>query len=295
VRRNTTVGLYLVTTTTSACALSTAGPSWIVSIDSPVGKCDVAPSDTAAPFIIQLRGGTESGGATTTVAAGQAAVVFNGLGRPTPLPAGTIAINFTDAAGAACKESGGPVRCLRAEISVGGQIRMCDPAFPIDATPPDAGLHMIQRSKVQGQAGVMLLEALIAILIFSLGILSLVALQATSIQLTGDAKYRTDATLLANRLIGEMWVSGGTLATLKTNFEADGAAYDAWLADVSGPDGLPGVVAASSGVESTLPIVSVDAATGVVRIDLFWRTPEMAADEAGHRHVVVSQIARNNP
>jgi type IV fimbrial biogenesis protein FimT len=138
VRRNTTVGLYLVTTTTSACALSTAGPSWIVSIDSPVGKCDVAPSDTAAPFIIQLRGGTESGGATTTVAAGQAAVVFNGLGRPTPLPAGTIAINFTDAAGAACKESGGPVRCLRAEISVGGQIRMCDPAFPIDATPPDA-------------------------------------------------------------------------------------------------------------------------------------------------------------
>jgi type IV pilus assembly protein PilV len=56
----------------------------------------------------------------------------------------------------------------------------------------------------------MLLEALIAILIFSLGILSLVALQATSIQLTSDAKYRTDATLLANRLIGQMWVSGGT-------------------------------------------------------------------------------------
>ncbi|MBL8367702.1 MAG: hypothetical protein JNM54_07255, partial [Candidatus Accumulibacter sp.] len=43
------------------------------------------------------------------------------------------------------------------------------------------------------QAGVMLLEALIAILVFSLGILSLVALQATSIKLTGDAKYRTDA------------------------------------------------------------------------------------------------------
>ena len=47
-----------------------------------------------------------------------------------------------------------------------------------------------------GQSGVMLLEALIAILIFSLGILSLVALQATAVQLTSDAKYRTDATLL---------------------------------------------------------------------------------------------------
>jgi type IV pilus assembly protein PilV len=60
----------------------------------------------------------------------------------------------------------------------------------------------------RAQAGVMLLEALIGILIFSLGILSLVALQATSIQLTSDAKYRTDASLLANRLIGQMWASG---------------------------------------------------------------------------------------
>jgi hypothetical protein len=31
----------------------------------------------------------------------------------------------------------------------------------------------------------------------------------------------------------------------------------------------------------------------VVEITLFWRTPEMAAAEAGHRHVVVSQIVSN--
>jgi type IV fimbrial biogenesis protein FimT len=130
VRRNTTVGFYLVDTTTSACALSTAGPNWIVSVDSPVGQCDVAASDTVAPRIIQSRAGNESGAAATTVAAGQSSVVFNGLGRPTPLPGGNIAINFTDAAGAACVAAGGPVRCLRAEVSVGGQIRMCDPALP---------------------------------------------------------------------------------------------------------------------------------------------------------------------
>lgn len=152
---------------------------------------------------------------------------------------------------------------------------------------------------VRGQAGIMLLEALIAILIFSLGILTVIALQATSIKLTGDAKYRTDATLLANRLIGQMWVSGGDLATLKTDFETDGAAYDAWLAEVSGRDGLPGVVAASSGVVSTLPLVSVDttagATAGQVVITLFWRTPEMRADKPGHRHIVVSQIVKNIP
>jgi type IV pilus assembly protein PilV len=138
------------------------------------------------------------------------------------------------------------------------------------------------------QAGVMLLEALIAILVFSLGILSLVALQATSIKLTGDAKYRTDATLLANRLIGQMWVSNGDLSV----FATDGAAYNAWLSRGLRHEGLPGVVAASSGVVSTLPTVTVDGA-GVVEITLFWRTPEMATDVPGHRHVVVSQVVRN--
>ena len=55
----------------------------------------------------------------------------------------------------------------------------------------------------------MLLEALVAILIFSIGILAMVAMQAVAIKQTGDANYRTRATLLANRLIGQMWVSSG--------------------------------------------------------------------------------------
>ena len=147
------------------------------------------------------------------------------------------------------------------------------------------------------QSGVMLLEALIAILIFSLGILSLVALQATAVQLTSDAKYRTDATLLANRLLGQMWTSSGNLTAMKTAFQTGGTAYNAWLADVSGRDGLPGVVAASTGVVSTLPTVTVDdtagATAGQVVITLRWRTPEMPLNAAGHQHVVVSQVSRN--
>jgi len=147
------------------------------------------------------------------------------------------------------------------------------------------------------QAGVMLLEALIAILVFSLGILSVVALQATTVQLTSDAKYRTDATLLANRLLGQMWTSSGNLTAMKTAFQTGGTAYNAWLADVSGRDGLPGVVAASTGVVSTLPTVTVDdtagATAGQVVITLRWRTPEMPLNAAGHQHVVVSQVSRN--
>ena len=154
------------------------------------------------------------------------------------------------------------------------------------------------------QSGVMLLEALIAILIFSLGILSLVALQAAAVQLTSDAKYRTDATLLANRLIGQMWTSSQMqianpttrVTQLRAAFQTGGSAYNAWLADVSGRDGLPGVVAASANVVSTLPTVTVDntagATLGQVVITLRWRTPEMPLNAPGHQHVVVSQIAR---
>ena len=145
------------------------------------------------------------------------------------------------------------------------------------------------------QSGIMLLEALIAILIFSLGILTLVALQATSIKLTGDAKYRTDATLLANRLIGQMWVSGGDLAALEAHFKTGGDAYNDWLSDAAKngvKDRLPGV---SDGTAPTLPLVEVTLTptSALVKITVFWRTPEMNAKEPGHRHIVTTQIAKN--
>ena len=137
-----------------------------------------------------------------------------------------------------------------------------------------AGLLMnIRTSFTHKQSGIMLIEALIAILIFSLGILTVIALQATSVRLTSDARIRTTATLLANRLIGQMWVSGDSIADIKTSFETGGSAYNAWLADVSTRDGLPGVVAASAGVVSTLPTVTVNdtagATAGQVVITLF--------------------------
>ena len=157
---------------------------------------------------------------------------------------------------------------------------------------------MINAKWADRQSGVVLLEALIAILIFSLGVLTIVALQATSIKLTTDAKYRTNATLLANRLIGQMWTASGNLTTLKANFDSvtSGAGYATWLAEVQQPDGLPGVADASGSRVSTLPIVTVNDSAGVnggvVTIELFWRTPEMKPEQR-HRHVVSSQIVRN--
>ena len=55
----------------------------------------------------------------------------------------------------------------------------------------------------------MLLEALIGLLIFSLGILALVAMQSVAISNVSNAKYRVEAALFADEIISQMWVNSG--------------------------------------------------------------------------------------
>ena len=90
--------------------------------------------------------------------------------------------------------------------------------------------------QIQSQSGVMLIEALLAILIFSIGVLGLVSLQAAANKASTQAKYRTEASLLANDLIGRMWVSDRSVGTIVSNFSdpANCAAAKA-LADVLNP------------------------------------------------------------
>lgn len=57
------------------------------------------------------------------------------------------------------------------------------------------------------QQGVVLLESMIAILIFSMGILALVGLQTAMVKNTSDAKYRSEATFVAQQKIGEIWTN----------------------------------------------------------------------------------------
>lgn len=139
------------------------------------------------------------------------------------------------------------------------------------------------------QGGVMLLEALIAILIFSIGILGVVGLQATAVQQSTEARYRSEAAQLADQLIGTMWTSNRNVAALQTQFNTCGNAtcggYQAWFTRVRGT--LPGVVAASP----TEPAVNVDG-TGIVTITLFWRSPGDSAAEAPHRFDVQAQIGQ---
>lgn len=138
------------------------------------------------------------------------------------------------------------------------------------------------------QAGVVLLEALIAILIFSMGILAIVGLQAAAVKNAGDAKYRSDASLLVNQLVGQMLVSNrSSLANLQAAFQSpSGASYVTWSNTVAAA--LPGV----SAVPPTVTIIqtgstSSNAPSNQATITVRWQAPN---DALTHSYTAIAQI-----
>jgi len=129
------------------------------------------------------------------------------------------------------------------------------------------------------QSGVALLEALVGILIFSIGILALMGLQAQSIRNTVEAKYRNEAAYLANQIIGQMWVDRSNLA-----------AYD------TGGGANPNMVAWENQVANTLPRVvagganspTIIVAGSQVTVTIFWQLP--GSDSVQRQLSVVAQI-----
>jgi type IV pilus assembly protein PilV len=74
---------------------------------------------------------------------------------------------------------------------------------------PDLG-HMPHR---RHEGGVVLLEVLVAILIFSIGILAVIGMQASAIANVSDSQYRLNASNIATQQIGKMWVDQANLAS----------------------------------------------------------------------------------
>ena len=87
----------------------------------------------------------------------------------------------------------------------------------------------------RNQGGVMLLEAMIGILIFSLGVLALVAMQAVSISNVSNARFRSEAAFLANEIISQAWVDRGGTPPNLPNYRWPGGntAVANWVAKVN--------------------------------------------------------------
>lgn len=120
------------------------------------------------------------------------------------------------------------------------------------------------------QHGSMMLEALISILIFSIGILAIIGLQAASIKMSSDAKYRSDASFLASQLVAQMW-NGVAVQVPATGFNCNanplnsdaytGTEFNPYLGNYSGLSITGGAAFSNwaSAVVATLPNPSASA------------------------------------
>ncbi|MDR2238840.1 MAG: prepilin-type cleavage/methylation domain-containing protein [Zoogloeaceae bacterium] len=125
-------------------------------------------------------------------------------------------------------------------------------------------LESNRRSPVSSQQGVVLLEVLISILIFSMAVLAIVGLQASMVRNATDAKLRADASYIAQREVGAMWA------------DPDNASAHVTAAPTNISNLLPG---------GTLTVAQV--VTGQYQITVNWQIPGGIA----HKHTVIATIA----
>ena len=137
--------------------------------------------------------------------------------------------------------------------------------------------------KSRHQAGVILIEALIGILIFSIGILALLGMQGAAIKNTTDARYRSEAAFLATQVVGQMWVDLANLASYDTDNAAAYGARDNWVNAVANT--LPGVTIGGARTPTIQvgPDPVLGLATQEVRVTVQWQQP----GETDTRQVII--------
>lgn len=120
-----------------------------------------------------------------------------------------------------------------------------------------------------GQRGIVLLETLIAILIFSIGILALVGVQAIMISNAADARYRSEANFIAQKRIAEIWADPSNLAS----FDEPAPGLD---------------------ISATLPKgrrTTVQTSPGEFMVTVSWQPPGDPDDPVVHQHVAIARVA----
>ena len=126
----------------------------------------------------------------------------------------------------------------------------------------------------KNQAGSVLLEALISVAIFVVGVLGIMQLSGTLVKQTTESKYRTDASFFAQEAVGRMWADRANIASYGT------ATYAPRVAIANKITGaLP-----NGGLDITL---APSATKTDARIAVSWRQ----AGESQRQVVVVTTIA----
>lgn len=128
--------------------------------------------------------------------------------------------------------------------------------------------------------GAVLLEAFIAVLLFSMGMLALVGVQAAALKNTADAKNRTEAAYLASQIIAQMWVENpSNLAAYAHNPSGSNCAFSgsassnanvvAWLGTSSTPGTVAGTLPGALSARQQITI----GANNIVTVTVCWQNP----------------------
>lgn len=121
--------------------------------------------------------------------------------------------------------------------------------------------------------GMSLLEVLVAIVIFSVGLIGLVGLQARAVSFSSGAEDTNRAALLANEIAAEMLMSQSvSLSTAK---------LDTWKQRVED--------VATSGLPNGVGDVR-DVGAGTVEISIRWRSPKAASGAANSENRYITHV-----
>lgn len=126
-----------------------------------------------------------------------------------------------------------------------------------------AASHSRFSSRVRKQHGMAMLEVLVSVLLFSLGVLGLFGLQAHAIKFSVEADTRNRAALLANEVATAMWLANSVAIDTAT----EGNAWDA-RAKAELPSG-------------DIEVAAVDAAVmpNSADVTVTWKPPQRSASE----------------
>ena len=143
------------------------------------------------------------------------------------------------------------------------------------------------------QGGVVLIEALLGILIFSIGILALIGMQSVAVKNTIDARYRTEAAYLANNVLSQIRLDMANVTLYPDSNTANYAPRTTWRTQVEAL--LPGINIASAQRVPSIAIAPGPTYGGDtdppsrVTVILLWQQPGETQDR---RFEIVGYVSR---
>lgn len=114
---------------------------------------------------------------------------------------------------------------------------------------------------------------MVAIVIFSLGVLGIIALQAKASQFSVDSEDRAHAAMFAAELVAMMWQ--------QKTADLDPATISAWQNRVQ---------ASGSGLPSPSATSQFDPTTKMATITIDWRSPWLRSNEQSHSYTTQVMI-----